>query len=111
MDPMLCTDSLFNSTSAAEQQQLMQRAARGYACMWHSTWISEICEGLVGLLHVQAAPSEQPATISVCVAFVGALLGNMNFAKGVTLKCHHEKDALVWEALVSLPWQASYKYK
>jgi hypothetical protein len=41
----------------------------------------------------------------------GALLGNMNYAKGVTLKCHHEKDALVWEALVSLPWQPCYKYK
>lgn len=41
----------------------------------------------------------------------GALLGNMCYAKGVTLKCHHEKDALVWEALVSLPWQSCYKYK
>jgi hypothetical protein len=41
----------------------------------------------------------------------GALLGNMNYNKGTTLKCHHEKDELVWEALVSLPWQPSYKYK
>lgn len=41
----------------------------------------------------------------------GALLGNMNYSRGITLKCHHEKDELVWDALVSLPWQPSYKYK
>lgn len=35
----------------------------------------------------------------------------MNYSKGVTLKCHHEKDSLVWEGLVSLPWQPCYKYK
>jgi hypothetical protein len=35
----------------------------------------------------------------------------MSVAKGVSLKCHHEKDALVWEALVSLPWQPGYEYK
>jgi hypothetical protein len=35
----------------------------------------------------------------------------MKYEKGVTMKCHHEKDILVWEALVSLPWQAQYNYK
>lgn len=41
----------------------------------------------------------------------GALLGNMKYSRGITMKCHHEKDELVWEALVSLPWQPSYQYK
>ncbi len=41
----------------------------------------------------------------------GALLGNFSFAKGVELACRHEKDDLVWEALVSLPWQPEYRYK
>eukprot|EP00879_Flechtneria_rotunda_P016824 GHRR01017609.1.p1 GENE.GHRR01017609.1~~GHRR01017609.1.p1 ORF type:complete len:841 (+),score=284.87 GHRR01017609.1:629-3151(+) len=48
---------------------------------------------------------------SIVVTGTGALLGNMNYAKGVALKCHHEKDALVWEALVCLPWQHYYKYR
>lgn len=47
----------------------------------------------------------------VLLVAAGALLGNMNYSKGITLKCHHEKDELVWEASVSLPWQPAYKYK
>lgn len=27
------------------------------------------------------------------------------------MRCHHEKDQLIWEALVTLPWQPSYSYK
>eukprot|EP00775_Hariotina_reticulata_P007782 gene7782-7980_t len=48
---------------------------------------------------------------SIVLTGTGALLGNMNYDKGIILKCHHEKDALVWDALVSLPWQPCYKYK
>jgi hypothetical protein len=55
------------------------------------------------LEHTQTPHRHQPLT--------GALLGNMSYAKGVTLKCHHEKEELVWEGLVSLPWQPHYKYK
>lgn len=48
---------------------------------------------------------------SLYLFHAGALLGNMSYIKGVPLKCHHEKDSLVWEALVSLPWQPSYAYR
>lgn len=42
----------------------------------------------------------------------GALLGNWEVERGHPMHCHHEtKELLVWEVLVSLPWQKSYKYK
>jgi hypothetical protein len=63
------------------------------------------------LLLQDAVAVEVTSCLVVLFCPAGALLGNMNYSKGVTLKCHHEKDALVWEALVSLPWQPCYKYK
>jgi hypothetical protein len=41
----------------------------------------------------------------------GALLGNFNVQRCQALRCHHEQEQLVWELLVTLPWQPSYKYK
>ena len=40
------------------------------------------------------------------------MLGNWEVSRGHKMHCHHEgTDQLVWEALVSLPWQQSYSYK
>lgn len=41
----------------------------------------------------------------------GALLGNWKWQRGHRMRCHHEKDQLVWEVLVALPWQEEYCYK
>jgi hypothetical protein len=41
----------------------------------------------------------------------GALMGNFDFSKGVEMQCRHEREELIWEALISLPWQPEYKYK
>eukprot|EP00955_Chlamydomonas_euryale_P029623 311957-Chlamydomonas_euryale.AAC.10 len=39
-------------------------------------------------------------------------MGNWDPARGHEMRCHHEsKDTLVWEVLISVPWQAKYKYK
>ncbi|KAI8466522.1 MAG: cytosolic 4-alpha-glucanotransferase [Monoraphidium minutum] len=48
---------------------------------------------------------------SVSLSGTGALLGNLDFSKGVEMACRHERDDLIWEALVSLPWQPEYKYR
>eukprot|EP00798_Chlamydomonas_sp_ICE-L_P028576 gene28576-31736_t len=41
----------------------------------------------------------------------GALLGNFDPKKGIEMHCHHEKDVLVWECGVLIPWQPSVTYK
>lgn len=41
----------------------------------------------------------------------GALLGNWDPKHGLDMRCHHEKEVLVWEALVTLPWQPQVSYK
>ena len=43
----------------------------------------------------------------VCLSITsGALLGDWDTSRGAAMRCHHETDeVLVWEALVSLPWQ------
>jgi hypothetical protein len=44
-------------------------------------------------------------------AAAGALLGNFNLQRGQALRCHHDQDTLVWELLITLPWQPSYCYR
>lgn len=50
----------------------------------------------------------------VVICGAGALLGSWNPKRGHRMRCHHEKDNLVWEALISLPLQSemevNYKY-
>lgn len=41
----------------------------------------------------------------------GALLGGLQWSRARNMTCHHEKDALVWEATVVLPWKPFYTYK
>lgn len=41
----------------------------------------------------------------------GALLGNWKVSKGQKMRCHHEKEVLVWETLITLPWQPEYSYR
>ncbi|GAX79494.1 hypothetical protein CEUSTIGMA_g6935.t1 [Chlamydomonas eustigma] len=49
---------------------------------------------------------------NLVITGAGALLGDWDPSKGQTMRCHHEgQDVLIWEALISLPWQPSYKYK
>ncbi|GBF89315.1 4-alpha-glucanotransferase [Raphidocelis subcapitata] len=48
---------------------------------------------------------------SVSLSGSGALLGNFDFSRGVEMSCRHDREDLVWEALVSLPWQPEYKYR
>ena len=36
----------------------------------------------------------------------------MDASRGHPMRCHHEgNDLLLWDALVSLPWQSKYTYK
>ncbi|PNH09471.1 hypothetical protein TSOC_003889 [Tetrabaena socialis] len=41
----------------------------------------------------------------------GALLGGMQWTHARQLSCHLEKDAVVWEATIVLPWKPCYTYK
>ncbi|MEW5319247.1 MAG: hypothetical protein WDW38_010411 [Sanguina aurantia] len=41
----------------------------------------------------------------------GALLGNWNPRRGHLMSCTHEKEGLVWEVELLLPWARSYSYK
>uniref|UniRef100_A0A7S3QVA9 4-alpha-glucanotransferase n=2 Tax=Dunaliella tertiolecta TaxID=3047 RepID=A0A7S3QVA9_DUNTE len=48
---------------------------------------------------------------NLVVCGAGAMMGNWDPKRGHPMHCHHEKDVLVWEALLSLPWQAQFSYK
>ncbi|KAF5838691.1 hypothetical protein DUNSADRAFT_2387 [Dunaliella salina] len=48
---------------------------------------------------------------NLVVCGAGAMMGNWDPKRGHPMHCHHEKDVLVWEALLTLPWQAQFSYK
>jgi hypothetical protein len=48
---------------------------------------------------------------SILLAGSGALLGSLKWESAKQLSCHHEKDVLLWEATIALPWKPSYTYK
>ncbi|GLC39071.1 4-alpha-glucanotransferase dpe2 [Pleodorina starrii] len=48
---------------------------------------------------------------SILLSGSGALLGGLQWAQARQMSCHHEKDVLVWEATILLPWKPSYSYK
>ncbi|GFR48695.1 hypothetical protein Agub_g10651, partial [Astrephomene gubernaculifera] len=54
-------------------------------------------------------PTQWGQSILLCGS--GASLGNLQWSKARQMSCHHDKDVLVWEATISLPWKPSYTYK
>lgn len=48
---------------------------------------------------------------SIILSGSGALLGNLQWSRARQMSCHHEKDVLIWEATILLPWKPSYTYK
>ncbi|EFJ42152.1 cytosolic 4-alpha-glucanotransferase [Volvox carteri f. nagariensis] len=48
---------------------------------------------------------------SILLSGSGALLGSLQWSQARQMSCHHEKDVLVWEATILLPWKPYYTYK
>lgn len=47
----------------------------------------------------------------ILLAGSGALLGGLEWSKARQLSCTNDKDLIVWEATIVLPWKPSYTYK